>query len=120
MQHSHECRDCGHSILCNGTEDRHGACLRWDGGNDGCDECNGPPPAYQVPGTVSIAPDYDNLREWMLRAWADPKQEAFRDAVRADAKTLAWLNPPCTGCGVAWDDHDDAISEYPHDFESNS
>lgn len=108
--HSHECRDCGHSIPCDGAEDRHGACLRWDGGNDGCTECNGPMtarPRFRSepitaaqahaefhPETVNIEPDYDRLREWMLRVWADPTQVAFRGAILADPGMLAWLNPP--------------------------
>lgn len=33
MDHSHECRDCGSSIECHGTDDR--TC--WDGGNDRCE-----------------------------------------------------------------------------------
>jgi hypothetical protein len=35
--HSHECRDCGGDIECDGVEGRNG-CLTWNGSNDGC-EC---------------------------------------------------------------------------------
>lgn len=44
--------------------------------------------------TVTITPDYDRLRAWMLGVWDDPTQDAFRDAIRDDPATLAWLNPP--------------------------
>ena len=34
--HTHECRDCGGSIYCNGSPDEDDC---WSGGNDGCEAC---------------------------------------------------------------------------------
>jgi hypothetical protein len=64
-------------------------CVPCPGSACRCD-CHG----YVAPGTVTLTPDYDNLRAWMLRVWADPTQVAFRGAILADPATLAWLNPP--------------------------
>lgn len=37
--HSHECRECGYDIECQGIATSSGYSCPWNGGNDGCPNC---------------------------------------------------------------------------------
>ncbi len=46
------------------------------------------------PESIDITPS-PAIRARLLAVWADPREQAFRDAVLADPATLRWLDPVC-------------------------